>query len=654
MSHDYRPAHHQHDHAHPQRRKPQRRTVNRETVQSDELSSTNGIRMVKDAQSFNHNRNPHLSQTSLPTIDAVGAPHPKSPAARAMQQQARPRQEAPNFGVEELSFEDTSVRTHGAGNPLYTGETYPVRGTHTDSSLPHAHAHNQRTNSSLTGSQRAVQGIPSEHPTPHANQSARFRAVPPLNDPSELPAGQSARLRAVDATSAQPRSYAGHSASFAAIEHTQETQQPYDYQDYTAASGRYKASNAQAASPANFKQLTATSKHARKRTRTLPRAIAAVAIVVALGVGGFFGYQQIAFAGPVTATVNGEKMTLEGSERSIEGLLDNNIVQVTPGNFVAVDESTLREGDGTRCTAVINEQPVSDLKTHINEGDQVVVSNGTDVMESYTDSAPTVIPAGYSKAGQYGALHVFLAGQDGETVNRTGSESGKTIEQVTKEKIDNRLVYYNANSNGEKVIALTFDDGPWDGSTEQILDILKENGAKATFYTIGEQISSHSDQIARMANEGHEIATHTWDHAAGSGKGVSLNLMSTAERQEEVQKGMDAIKNVTNKDASVYFRAPGGNFNDSVANDLRSMVQGEIGWNIDTEDWRRPGVDTIASRIKSAGPGEVILMHDGGGDRSQTVAALREALPYLKSQGYKFVTISELIEAYPYQEGQHS
>lgn len=85
----------------------------------------------------------------------------------------------------------------------------------------------------------------------------------------------------------------------------------------------------------------------RKRTRTLPRAIAAVAIVAALGVGGFFGYQQIAFAGPVTATVNGEKMTLEGSERSIEGLLDNNIVQVTPGNFVAVDESTLREGDGT-------------------------------------------------------------------------------------------------------------------------------------------------------------------------------------------------------------------------------------------------------------------------------------------------------------------
>jgi len=654
MPHDYRPAHHQHDHARPHRRKPQRRTSNRETVQSDELSSTSGIRMVKDAQSFNHDRNPHLSQTSLPTIGAVGTPHPKSPAARAMQQQARPGQEVPGFGVEEAPFESTGVRTHGAGNPLYTGETYPVRGTHTNGSLPPVHAHDQQTNASFTGSHRATQAFSSEYPVTHASQSSRFHTVPPTSDQVDSQAEQAACSRAADTANPRQRSYAGHSASFAAVEHAQASPQPYDYQDYTAASGRYKASNAQAASPANFKPLTSTSKHARKRTKAWPRVIAAVAIVVALGIGGFFGYQQIAFAGPITATVNGEKMTLEGSERSIEGLLDNNIVQVTPGNFVAVDESVLREGDGTRCTAIINEQPVSDLNAHINEGDQVVVSNGTDVMEDYTDSTPTVTPAGYSKAGQYGALHVFLAGQDGETVTRTGSESGKTVEQVTKEKIDNRLVYYNANSNGEKVIALTFDDGPWDGSTEQILDILKENGAKATFYTIGEQISSHSDQIARMANEGHEIATHTWDHAAGSGKGVSLNLMSTAERKEEVQKGMDAIKNAANKDASVYFRAPGGNFNDSVANDLRDMVQGEIGWNIDTEDWRRPGADTIASRIKSAGPGEVILMHDGGGDRSQTVAALREALPYLKSQGYKFVTISELIEAYPYQEGQHS
>ena len=426
------------------------------------------------------------------------------------------------------------------------------------------------------------------------------------------------------------------------------------YQDYTSASGRYKAHAGVNGNTSGFKPLYADAQHSRKRKKIWPRVVAAVALLVAIGFGGYFAVDRIAYAGPIQATVNGETMTLEGDQRSIEGLLDNDIVSVNAGNFVAVDNSVIREGDGTRCSAIINEQEVTDLSTHINEGDQVVVSNGTDVMEAYTDSAPTVLPAGYSKAGMYGALHVFLPGQDGEMVTRTGSESGITIEQTTKEKIDDRLVYYNANSNGEKVVALTFDDGPWDTTTEQILDILKENGAKATFYTIGQQVSQHSDQIERMAAEGHEIATHTWDHADGSGRGVSLDLMSTDERKQEVEKGLAVIEEVSGKDASIYFRAPGGNFGESTATDLKSLVSGEIGWNIDTEDWRRPGADVIAERIKSVQPGGVVLMHDGGGDRSQTVAGLREGIAYLKSQGYKFVTISELIEMYPYQEGQHS
>lgn len=431
---------------------------------------------------------------------------------------------------------------------------------------------------------------------------------------------------------------------------------PYQsHQDYSAASGRYKARPSANGNTSGFKPIYADAQHShRRRKKTWPRVIAAVAILFAIGFGGYFVVEQVAYAGPVEATVNGETMTLQGNERSIEGLLDHNIVSVTPGDYVAVDNSVIRAGEGTRCSALINEKEVTDLSTHINEGDQVVVSNGTNVMEAYTDSEPTVTPAGYSKAGQWGALHVFLPGQDGETVTRTGSESGISIEQVTKEKIDDRLVYYNANSNGEKVVALTFDDGPWDTTTDQILDILKENGAKATFYTIGQQVPSHADQIKRMAEDGHEIATHTWDHADGSGKGVSLDLMSTAERQEEVQKGLDIIKEISGKDASVYFRAPGGNFGESTATDLRGMIDGEIGWNVDTEDWRRPGAEVIAERIKSVQPGGIVLMHDGGGDRSQTVAGLREAIVYLKNQGYEFVTISELIESYPYQEGQHS
>ena len=115
---------------------------------------------------------------------------------------------------------------------------------------------------------------------------------------------------------------------------------------------------------------------------------------------------------------------------------------------------------------------------------------------------------------------------------------------------------------------------------------------------------------------------------------------------------MEAIKNATGQEASTIFRCPGGNFDTSVATDLEGIVTAEIGWNVDTTDWKKPGADVIAQRIQSAGPGNIILMHDGGGDRSQTIEGLRQALPKLKEQGYSFITVQELLEKYPYQEGQ--
>ena len=99
--------------------------------------------------------------------------------------------------------------------------------------------------------------------------------------------------------------------------------------------------------------------------------------------------------------------------------------------------------------------------------------------------------------------------------------------------------------------------------------------------------------------------------------------------------------------ASTVMRAPGGNFKGDIVWTLQPYIDAEIGWNVDTEDWRRPGADTIASRIMKAKPGSVILMHDGGGDRSQTVEALKKALPQLKQEGYRFVTISELLQYDP-------
>lgn len=381
-------------------------------------------------------------------------------------------------------------------------------------------------------------------------------------------------------------------------------------------------------------------------------SLIAVAVVVVLAIVGIFAFNNWMGSKPVEVTLNGDQVTISGAERSVGGLLDNNVVLVTPGNYVAVDGSTIRQGEGTRCTAKVNGNDTDDMGMHLNGGDKIEISNGTDITEPYTDSEPQTLPHKTELKG-VGAVHLYSNNaQDGEQVTRTGKESGITATVTTKEPIDNIVQYYNVNSNGDKVIALTFDDGPWDKQTDEILDILEQNDAKATFFTVGQCISGHEKELQRAASMGCEIGTHTWDHAEGSGEGVSLIKMSTDERKQEVQKGLEAIKNATGQEASTIFRCPGGNFDTSVATDLEGIVTAEIGWNVDTTDWKKPGADVIAQRIQSAGPGNIILMHDGGGDRSQTIEGLRQALPKLKEQGYSFITVQELLEKYPYQEGQ--
>ena len=119
--------------------------------------------------------------------------------------------------------------------------------------------------------------------------------------------------------------------------------------------------------------------------------------------------------------------------------------------------------------------------------------------------------------------------------------------------------------------------------------------------------------------------------------------MSPDEQVQEVEKGFQAIDQAIGEQTPRILRAPGGNYHGDIIPNLKDYVVAEVGWNVDTEDWRKPGADKIEKAILSVKPGDVVLMHDGGGDRSETVAALKEALPKLREQGYKFVTINELL-----------
>ena len=207
------------------------------------------------------------------------------------------------------------------------------------------------------------------------------------------------------------------------------------------------------------------------------------------------------------------------------------------------------------------------------------------------------------------------------------NQSGSLIIKQEPSNIVRRNV--SPDVGDDKVIALTFDDGPWGDQTGQVLDVLAEHGAKATFFTVGNRIEQDNGDafVKRAVSEGHQVCTHSYDHAAGSGQGVNLGFMSPEEQKAEVEKGRAAIEAVTGAEASRIFRTPGGNFGDDVVKNIGPLIKAEIGWNIDSSDWRRPGADAIAKQIEDAWPGAIVLMHDGGGDRSQTIEALKKAPP---------------------------
>lgn len=186
----------------------------------------------------------------------------------------------------------------------------------------------------------------------------------------------------------------------------------------------------------------------------------------------------------------------------------------------------------------------------------------------------------------------------------------------------------------EKLVALTFDDGPHGSLTPKVLDILKSNNAKATFFVQGCNAKRFPNVLKRMVNEGHEVGNHTWNHAY-------LSKVSREKMQNQLSLTNDAIKKATGV-SPVLMRPPGGYTNAAVASYARQHFgYYTIMWDVDTNDWRKPGSSVVSARgVNGAKPGSIILVHD---IHSSTVDAIDSMVKGLQKRGYKLVTVSELI-----------
>jgi peptidoglycan-N-acetylglucosamine deacetylase len=185
--------------------------------------------------------------------------------------------------------------------------------------------------------------------------------------------------------------------------------------------------------------------------------------------------------------------------------------------------------------------------------------------------------------------------------------------------------------DGPKVVALTIDDGPSPVYTPQILQILSRYGVTASFSMIGRNAAAFPGVAREVAAAGHLVVNHTWNH-------YNLGYMPAVAVPDEISRATDAIHAATGERPSM-FRAPYGVWPPAVFSYCARAGLTPLAWSVDPRDWSRPGVGVIVRGILAGTrTGSIILEHDGGGDRSQTVAALDIWLPRLLDAGYQFTT----------------
>lgn len=191
-----------------------------------------------------------------------------------------------------------------------------------------------------------------------------------------------------------------------------------------------------------------------------------------------------------------------------------------------------------------------------------------------------------------------------------------------------------------KMVALTFDDGPSKTYTPQVLAVLKKYNIKATFFMYGQQVDYYPDLVKQVSSEGHEIANHSFTHPNlykdKSKRGAFI--VAEVERTNKLLEKLVMIK-------PAYFRAP-YNYRDpetvKAINDLGLIY---VGWTFSVRDWEKPAPESMVNMFnQNLIPGSIVLLHDGGGNRANTVAALPGMIEFAQKKGYRFVTLGELLK----------
>lgn len=348
------------------------------------------------------------------------------------------------------------------------------------------------------------------------------------------------------------------------------------------------------------------------------------------------------FAAAVGVSTGGEspaRLTVDGTAREVHSsatiadLAKAGFLKAESGKMVSVRGRVLARGSGVLARTWRNDKPVGEDAV-VYDGDVIKSADGRNLVEpTVTERVPIAFPRRTVGSGPLTTL--VSPGCPGVKELTTGAFSGEVVTSTVIVTAAPMVVKrYGANPH-EKLVALTFDDGPWPGQTEQILHVLRQYHVRATFFMVGYLAKRQPALVRKVAAEGHLVGNHTMGHKV-------LTKLKPAVVDKQITQGQSTIQRLSGE-SSTWFRPPGGELSPAVWARIRRAHLKVALWNVDPQDWRRKPSKQIAhSVVTHVKPGSVVLMHDGGGDRSQTIKALPVIIRSLQSRGYRFVTLDEI------------
>ena len=307
---------------------------------------------------------------------------------------------------------------------------------------------------------------------------------------------------------------------------------------------------------------------------------------------------------------------------------------VTGGDLRDIDGDILEPGRGWAPQVVIDGEP-GGLGAPIKRDARIEFVPGFDRVERMKAEVEELVVATVNRGrGPY--TRIERKGAPGRKLVVRGRTSGKIIS--AKNLVRPRpMVISHTRERPHKVVALTFDDGPHPPYTKQIVKILRALDVKATFFVIGEQAIKFPSSVLAVRNAKQQIANHSFSH----------NRMDSAD-EESVTRDLRAAGDYIFAAANfkpTWFRPPYGAGSAELSAIADQMGYRVVKWNIDSRDWTGIGPKRIANKVvRSVYPGAIILMHDGGGDRTNTVRALPQIIRRLYERGYTFVTLDQLVK----------